>query len=467
MSLIQFKDISKVYPNCISCEEIQLTIEKSEIHAIVGENGAGKSTLMKILGGLVIPTTGSLQLNSQVYQPSSALDAFEHKIAFIHQHFELARQMTAFENILLSCSSNLNALKVIPRAQIRAKTEELLKRFNWSIHLDKKVEHISVGEQQRLEIIKALLLEPEIIIFDEPTAVLTPQESDDLLNFLLQLKKQNKTILLISHKLGEIKKVADTVTIMRAGKIVFTKKNSDLTLDQMAEAIIGRKSQKSVKTKSAPTEKKLMKLPGSQIDIFNSEIFGVAGIEGHGQSHLIQKLIEEFKKMKLSYGDITEDRIPLSVFQNSSLIDHVVLKHPQKVSRNGFINRTQAISLTEKLIQQWDVRPGLAEQSLNELSGGNQQKFIVGRELLDEPDALIAAHPTRGVDLGAQEFIHKALIDFSRRNRTVFLVSSDLEEVLQLSDRYVILYHNKILGPFLKNSLSEMQIGLYMTGQLK
>ncbi len=462
--LIQFDDISKEYHGRPACVQIHLEIAQSRIHAVVGENGAGKSTLMKILGGLVAPSRGRMSLKGKPYLPRSAQDAFSQKIAFIHQHFVLARQMTAFENILLSCSSSLNLLNSLPAKQTRLKTEALLKKFNWTIPLDRKVDQISVGEQQRLEILKALLLEPEILIFDEPTAVLTPQESDDLMNFLLKLKDDGKTVILISHKLNEIKKVADRVTIMRAGKIVLTEDMKNLSIDQIAESMIGRKAQKSFNLNAVIGENHALTLPGTEIKIRKGEIFGVAGIEGHGQSELIEKLIQTCRKNKISFGDITEDRLPLSVFQSLSLMDHVILKHPELFSRNGLLLKNKAQNATQHLIKKWDVRPGLADQSLIELSGGNQQKFIVGRELLHEPDVLIAAHPTRGVDLGAQEFIHRALIDFAKKKKVVFLFSSDLDEVLQLSDRFVILYHHGVLGPFAKNSLSELQIGRYMTG---
>lgn len=465
MPFIQFTNISKEYRGCVSCQQVDLEIQSSTIHSIVGENGAGKSTLMKILGGLVIPTTGTLLLRDQPYSPRSALDAFDNKIAFIHQHFVLARQLTAFENILLSSSSNLHPLSKIPKTQIREKTERFLKKFNWSIALDHKVEKISVGEQQRLEILKALLLEPEIFIFDEPTAVLTPQESDDLMNFLLELKREGKTILLVSHKLNEIKKVSDFITVMRHGKIITTRANSSFSVDEMAESMIGRKVQKSLNQHQLPENAyEVFKLPGTKIPIHRSEIFGVAGIEGHGQSELIQQLIQSCQSLNLKYGDITEDRLPLSVFPEVSLIDHLILRHPTFFSEHGFINKSSARLATEALIQKWDVRPGLPDQALSELSGGNQQKFAVGRELFHGPEVLIAAHPSRGVDLGAQEMIHQTLIDFAANKNSVVLISSDLNEVLQLSQRFVILYHHQVYGPFEKNSLTEIQIGRYMTG---
>jgi general nucleoside transport system ATP-binding protein len=466
MSYIVFENIAKVFGPCVACQNVTFKVTRGHIHSIVGENGAGKSTLMNLLGGLYEPTTGAMTLNGSPYQPKSALDAYHHKIAYIHQHFVLAQQMTAFENILLSSSSHLSCLHLLPKKEIRKKAEELLKKFNWSIQFDEKVENISVGEQQRLEILKALLLDPDIFIFDEPTAVLTPQESNDLLEFLLQLKKDQKTILLISHKLNEIKKVSDDITVMRAGHSITTQNIKDLDVNQIAELMIGRKAQKQMNLASLNSEEKdiLFQMPELNTALYKKEIFGVAGVEGNGQSDLIKKIISAFKKNNLSYGDISEDRLRFSVFPKMNLVEHILLKHSSELQKNGLLLKQKARALTEKIIHEWDVRPGLSQQNLDELSGGNQQKFMVGRELHHSPDVLLAAHPTRGVDIGSQEMIHKALIEFSQKNKSVFLVSSDLDEILALCDRFVILYKNKAFGPFTKSQLTETEIGQYMTG---
>ncbi len=464
MAYIAFKDISKRYPGCISCQEINLDIQQATIHAIVGENGAGKSTLMNILGGLVAPTTGTISLGGRDYAPDSALDAYKNKIAYIHQHFVLARQLTAFENILLSSSAPFHPLSQIPLNKIRKDAEILLKKFNWNISLDSKVENISVGEQQRLEILKALLLDPDIFIFDEPTAVLTPQEANNLMDFLVELRSQGKTVILISHKLNEIKKVADFVTILRAGRLVVSESMSKMSIDQMAENMIGRKTNRSFNFARSGKAKVALQLPGTATDIYCGEIFGVAGIEGNGQSELIRALIHHCRMNNVRFGDITEDRLPLSIFPGGTLVDHLVLRHPSLMGRMGLIDLPKAREETKALIGRWDVRPGLPDQVLNELSGGNQQKFMVGRELYHDPDLLIAAHPTRGVDLGALEMIHQAMIEFSKKEKTVILISSDLDEILQLAARFIILHQKKIYGPFDRNSLNEMQIGHYMTG---
>lgn len=464
MPFIEFQNISKSYGECHSCRDITISIEKGTIHGIIGENGAGKSTLMKLLGGLTPASSGSIYLENKIYEPRSALDAYKNKIAFIHQHFVLAENLTALDNLVLSSCADWSFFKTQPRKKILSQAQELLKKFNWSIPLEKKVLHLSVGEQQRLEILKSLMLSPDILIFDEPTAVLTPQESSDLLDFILQLKKQNKTIILISHKLNEIKKVCDFVSILRNGSLIASQKSETLNTEQMAEMMIGRRPQ-TIGNQSTPSKKETQfKLNHPDLEIFKNEVFGVAGVEGNGQSQLIETILQQLQQKKISYGDITEDRLKLSVFDQFTLCDHVLIKFPDMFFKNGLLQSSKLTDVTKKIISQWDVKPGDANMALTQLSGGNQQKFIVGRELYNQPEVLIAAHPTRGVDLGAQEQIHSAFLNYTNSGRTVVLVSSDLDEILSLSDRFVILYKNKTFGPFFKNQLTEAEIGLFMAG---
>jgi general nucleoside transport system ATP-binding protein len=463
---IEFRNISKSFGDCVSCSDISLTVQKATVHSIIGENGAGKSTLMKLLGGLHPASSGQIFLNGQPYSPRSAQDAFQHKIAFIHQHFVLAEQLTALDNLVLSASSQSFSLKTKQTKKIEAQAQQLMQKFGWSIDLKAQVKNLSVGEQQRLEILKALMPDPDIIIFDEPTAVLTPQESQDLLQFILQLKQNGKTIILISHKLHEIENVSDKISILRHGRHINTSVRDELTVEQLAELMIGRRVVKNNSVQRSVEIEKLCVLPSSDIVLQKSEIFGVAGIEGNGQNSLIEKLLKEFKIQGLSYGDITEDRIKLSVFENLNLYEHMLLKHKSRFTKKGLIDQKKLKDCTKELTQQWDVRPQDINKPLSEFSGGNQQKFAVGRELWAQPDVLLAAHPTRGVDLGAQDKIHSALLAYSENKKTVVLVSSDLDEVLFLSDRFIILNKNKIYGPFKKNELSPQQIGLYMAGNL-
>ena len=462
MSLIEFRNITRQIGTCVACSDVSLSIEKGHIHAIIGENGAGKSTLVKMLGGLAEITSGDIFLDSKNYRPRSAQDAFQNKIAFVHQHFVLAEQMTALDNLVLSSNSDKSALTLKNSGEVLKLAENQLKKFNWKLNLHKHVNQLSVGEQQRLEILKALMPNPDIIIFDEPTAVLSPQESDDLLGFILQLKQQGKTIILITHKLSEVKKVADRISVLRQSKLIVTRDGAQLSIEEMAELMIGRRvareSAQTIETEAAL----LLDLARVNLKIHKGEILGVAGIEGNGQSELIQLLLQNFKKLGLHYGDITEDRLKLSVFGDADLIEHMLLKHKSIFIQNGLINKTKLKTETDKILTEWDVRPPEAHKPLSEFSGGNQQKFMVGRELYDKPQVLLAAHPTRGVDLGAQENIHKALMRYSREGHTVILISSDLDEVLFLSDRFIVLNKHQAYGPFRKNELNEQRIGLLM-----
>lgn len=464
MSFIEFKNISKSYGDCHSCRDISITIEKGTVHGIIGENGAGKSTLMKLLGGLTPASSGQMYLENKIYQPKSARDAFKNKIAFIHQHFVLAENLTALDNLVLSSCADWSFFKKQPRKNILSQAQNLLQQFNWSIPLEKKVLRLSVGEQQRLEILKSLLLSPDIFIFDEPTAVLTPQESNDLLDFILQLKKQNKTVILISHKLNEIKKVCDSVSILRNGLLIASQKVNQFSIDQLAEMMIGRRPQLIENKKNEIGKEIQLKLENPQLEIFKNEILGVAGVEGNGQNELIEKVLQQLRIKKISYGDITEDRLKLSVFNQFSLRNHILLKYSDLFFKFGLLQSNKLKEVTEQIIDQWNVKPGDSNLYLTQLSGGNQQKFIVGRELFSKPEMLIAAHPTRGVDLGAQEQIRSAFINYSQNGKSILLISSDLDEILSLSDRFIILYKNKVFGPFTKNQLTESEIGLYMTG---
>ena len=337
-----------------------------------------------------------------------------------------------------------------------------LKKFNWKLNLNKRVDLLSVGEQQRLEILKALMPNPVIIILDEPTAVLSPQESDELLEFILQLKLHGKTIILITHKLGEVKKVADRISVLRQGKLIETRDGAEVSIEEMAELMIGRRVVRESAQSIEAEAELLLNLARVNLKIHKGEILGVAGIEGNGQSELIQLLLKNFKKLGLHYGDITEDRLKLSVFGDADLIEHMLLKHKSIFIQNGLINKAKLKIETDQILKEWDVRPPEAHKPLSEFSGGNQQKFMVGRELYDKPQVLLAAHPTRGVDLGAQENIHKALMHYSREGHTVILISSDLDEVLFLSDRFVVLNKHQVYGPFRKNELNEQRIGLLM-----
>lgn len=460
---IEFKKISKSYGSCQACLDISFAVEAGSIHALVGENGAGKSTLMNILGGLEKADAGQVSVKGKLYQPDSAKDAFENKIGFIHQHFMLAENLTVMEHLLLNWPSQ-SLLRPFNSSLLIKKIDEFSKRFNWTIRYASKIQDLSVGEQQRIEIIKALLTDPEFLIFDEPTAVLAPQEIVDFLNFLKVLKSQGKTIILISHKLAEIQSVADRLTVLRHGQSILTEVTSKMSIEQIAESMMGQKiGRAAVLDSSKSAQNKLLTLDKINLDIRLHEILGVVGIEGHGQGALVTEILSEMKSHRITTADIPEDRLKYGIFEGLNLIEHMVLRHPE-LSSHGFIQKEKAHAATQKIVTHWDVRPYDIFLDVDQLSGGNQQKFVIGRELFHDPTFILAAHPTRGVDLGAQQMIHTAFLKQKIAGKSIVLISSDLDEVLKLADRYIILFKNQIFGPFSRRQLGETEIGQFMTG---
>lgn len=463
-SFIEFQKINKFCGLTQACKDISFAIEQNTIHAIVGENGAGKSTLMKIFAGLEIPHSGSMILRQADYAPETAKDAFKNKIGFVQQHFLLADNRNVLDHLVLNWPYK-GLFKPARTVELLRKVNSFSEKFKWTINLKTKIKNLSVGEQQRIEIIKALLTDPEIIIFDEPTAVLAPAEILDFLQFLKDLRSEGKTIILISHKLNEIKSVADNVTVLRHGESILTKPVANMSIADMAEAMIGQKLGSVVTNATKKKENtELFKMSEIGLIVEKGEVLGVAGIDGHGQSELIQKVLSAVKQHKLSYADIAEDRLRYNIFPGLDLVDHMALRHPNLLTKHGFIQKGKANQVTKDLVKQWDVRPHNPFMSVENLSGGNQQKFVVGRELYHNPDFILAAHPTRGVDLGAQQLIHSALVKAKEAGKSVMLVSSDLDEILNLSDIFIILYKNQIFGPFFKKQLTEIEIGQFMTG---
>jgi len=447
----------------MALEKVSVNVRRHTIHAIIGENGAGKSTLVKILVGIEQPTTGQIYLRTELYSPKSAQDAFKNKIGLVHQHFQLAEELTGWEHLKLVVSQQKFDFN-----DLQKRTESLMKKFNWLLRLEDKIKNYSVGDQQRLEILRVLILEPEIIIFDEPTAVLSPDEIHQFLDFMLNLKQQGHTLILISHKLNEIKKVSDDVTILCRGELIESARTDQLSVEAMAEKMIGRK-QKSIQM----PDKTSVSGINSSSDIFlnelnlkihKSQIMGVAGVEGNGQSEFIQKLLMNFKTLNLSYADISEDRYRFSIYPQKNLVENFLIRHRQHFFKNGVLQSSQINNEVQKIIENWDVRPMDLQMPIGDFSGGNQQKFVIGRELWHNPDVILAAHPCRGVDIGAQEKIHQALVDKATQGHSVILLSSDLDEVLKLSDQFIILFKGQIFGPYARNQLTTTQISQIMNG---
>lgn len=462
--MIEFKRISKNFGDFRALKDINFIIETNTVHSIIGENGAGKSTLMKILSGIERATSGDLYLKGQLYSPHSAQDAYKNKIGLVHQHFQLADELTGWQHLEL-----VGDTQNISKKQLKNSVTSTQKKFKWDLPLDKTIKDYSIGEQQRLEILRVLIFEPEIIIFDEPTAVLSPEEIEQFLDFMLDLKKQGHTLILISHKLKEVKKVSDNITILLHGEIVGHFKNEAISLENMAEKMIGRK-QKEIDLgllSNQSTLKTLFTLTEENLEIKCGEILGVAGVDGNGQESLMKSLKDISEKKDLNIGDISEDRYRYSIYPCKSIAENFLIKHRYIFTGFfGFLKTRNLNKVVYQVMQDWDVRPLNPHQLIGELSGGNQQKFVIGRELWNKPDIILAAHPSRGVDIGAQEKIHQALITERNHNKAVVLLSSDLDEVLKLSDRFVIMYKNKIKGPFTRGELTLSEISQTMNGVL-
>ncbi len=435
--------------------DVNLKITHGTVHSIIGENGAGKSSLMKVLAGLYIPDTGSMKIDGQPYKPTQAQDAFAQKIALVHQHFQLAEDLTGWEHIrLIAYSSGVTDYKSV--------TDEIIKNFNWKIELQNKIKTYNVADQQKLEILKVLILKPEIIIFDEPTAVLSPQEVEEFLAFLLTLKAEGKTVILISHKLHEINRVSDHVTILRKGQIVSELTKDQISISKMAELMIGRPPVQTVKT--SLSHQSGINYQSLGFPLLKSEILGIYGIEGNGQAELIQDFIRETKNKKLNLADITEDRFRFGLFKKLNSLDHFLIKNKKDFYRFGFPLVKKAKTALNQLMQDWNVHPKDISMPMERFSGGNQQKFVIGKELYNKPDIILAAHPTRGVDIGAQEIIYQKFFHELERGVSILLVTADFDELIKISDRIAIIYKGQLHGPYKNGELTSAEISLIMNG---
>lgn len=481
---IEFKNISKKFGAVDALKDCNFAVTEGSIHGIVGENGAGKSTAMKILFGMYPATSGQVLVGGNTVRFASPIDAMDFGIGMVHQHFMLAEPLTVLENILLFWKSNntKNTFSTLPKKEARIALESLAARYGLSVSLDSKVEDLSTGEQQRVEILKVLSQDPRILILDEPTAVLTPQETQSLFANLKKLKEDGKTILIITHKLKEIKQLTDRLTIFRAGKTIGTYSTQEKSIDEIAELMVGRKLH------SAPPRETTIDSTKVQIDLSSSqwplqvhskEIVGIAGIEGNGQKELIEWIYNhhlrrtDIKTALLHFGAFPEDRLKYGVLPSRPLYENFILGHHwERIYRSSieflsaFFDQKKILQETQKALDIFDVRPRDPLASLGSLSGGNQQKLVVARELMNDPDFILAAQPTRGVDIGAIEFIHNQIRQSRDKGAGVLLVSSELEELLQLSDRILVLYKNKIVLEIARHQFDELAIGKAMGGGL-
>lgn len=496
--VIEMRDITKQFGDFFANKNINLELKKGEIHALLGENGAGKSTLMNMLSGLLEPTSGQIYINNQPVHISSPTKASQLGIGMVHQHFMLIEDFSIVENIILG-----NEPKHYGRIDIkgaRSKIVELSQKYGLSVDPDAKVETISVGMQQRTEILKTLYRGADILIFDEPTAVLTPQEISDLMMTLKALAKEGKSIIIITHKLEEIKQVADRCTVIRRGESIGTVDVQTTTAKELADMMVGRSVKfKTDKIEANPqdvlldiqnlvvkNERGLDAVRNLSFNVRSGEVVGIAGIDGNGQSELVLALtglipIESgsihYKGIEMNHkspreitelgiAHIPEDRHKYGLSLNMKLEDNFVLQeyYKEPYSKNGFLNFKAINEHALHLMKNYDVRAAHEKVPAKALSGGNQQKAIIARELDLSPELLIAANPTRGLDVGAIEFIHKALIEQRDQGKAVLLMSFELEEILNVSDRIIIMYDGKIMATVDAKETNEQEIGLMMAG---
>ena len=498
---IEMLNITKRFPGIIANDNITLQLKKGEIHALLGENGAGKSTLMSVLFGLYQPEEGTIKKDGQVVAIKNPNDANDLGIGMVHQHFKLVECFTVLDNIILGVEPC--KLGFLQKREARKKVEALSEKYGLKVDLDAKVEDITVGMQQRVEILKMLYRDNEILIFDEPTAVLTPQEIDELMDIMRGLRAEGKSILFITHKLNEIMAVADRCSVLRKGRYIGTVDVPTSSKEELSRMMVGRDVDFAVhKEASKPGDVVLSvegltvaskvhsnnAVKGVSFDVRRGEIVCIAGIDGNGQTELVYGLtgLEPAKEgtITLCGQDIThasirkrstmgmshipEDRHKHGLVLDYSLEDNMVLQRyfePQFVSGAGFLKRKAIREYAERLIEQYDVRSGQGPvTTARSMSGGNQQKAIVAREIDRGPELLIAVQPTRGLDVGAIEYIHRQIVAERDAGKGVLLVSLELDEVMALSDRILVMYEGEIVGELDPKTTTVEEMGLYMAG---
>ena len=497
--VIEMLHITKEFPGIRANDDITLQLRRGEIHALLGENGAGKSTLMSVLFGLYQPEQGIIKKDGREVQIRDPNDATALHIGMVHQHFQLVDVFTVLDNIILGAEDT--RLGFLQKKKARAKVEELSNRYGLKVDLDAKVEDITVGMQQRTEILKMLYRENEILIFDEPTAVLTPQEIDELMQIMKNLVQEGKSIRFISHKLNEIMTVADRVTVLRKGKYIGTVNVKDTNKQELSNMMVGRPVQLEVVKGPAQPGETVLEVRDMSVyshahkkdavhqvsfDVRAGEILCIAGIDGNGQTELIHGLtgLEKISggSVRLCGRDIThapirsrsenmshipEDRHKHGLILDFTLEENMVLqrfREPQ-FEKGGFIRFDAVRDYAQRLIRQYDVRSGQGPVTkVRSMSGGNQQKAIIARELDREKPLVVAVQPTRGLDVGAIEYIHSQLVRQRDEGKAVLLVSLELDEVMSLSDRILVLYEGEIVGEFDPKKISVQELGLYMAG---
>lgn len=496
--IIEMKDIVKSFGPVQAIKSGNFNLRKGEIHSLIGENGAGKSTMMKLLYGMYDFDSGVITVKGEDMPRLTPKTAIEKGIGMVHQEFMLVSELTVLENIILGFEPR-KGLK-IDFAKAREEIQQYIDRYDMDIQMNKKINQISVGEAQRVEIIKILIRGAEIIILDEPTAVLTPQESKRLFEILDILKKDGKSIVFISHKLNEVMEISDRISVMRQGRYMGTLNKADTNETQLTQLMIGREVFMDIKKASVKAgkevlkvedlwtsgEKEISKIRGISFNIKAGEIVGIAGIDGNGQSELVEaitglrrvekgKVILEGKDItnykpkdirKLGFSHIPEDRNKRGLNRNQTIKDNLIatLIDKKPFSKGMVLNEQEKLEYSKKLIEKFDIRPNDPEIVTSALSGGNAQKIVVAREVTTGKSFLVASQPTRGVDIGAIESIRNILGEAKEKGMGILLVSADLEEIMALSDRILVMHEGKITGELKSEEANEQNLGMLMMG---
>ncbi len=499
--VVEMLNIRKEFPGIVANDNITLQLRKGEIHALLGENGAGKSTLMGVLFGMNQPDKGIIKVKGKEVKITDPNIANDLGIGMVHQHFKLVENFTVTQNIVLGCEPKILFGLGMDLKGAAKKIEKLSKQYGLNVDPYAKIEDISVGMQQRVEILKMLYRDADVLILDEPTAVLTPQEIEELIKIMKNLIEEGKSIIIITHKLKEIKAVADRCTVIRRGKYIGTVDVENTTEAEMAKMMVGREVSFKVEKKpakpgevvlevqnlSVKNNKKVLGLKDFSLQVRAGEIVGIAGVEGNGQSELIEAITGlrkvESGKIIFKNNDITgesirnrinsgiahipEDRHKRGLVLDYSMEDNMVLEvyNKEPFSKKGLLNRKEIKTYAKRIIEEFDVRSGEGAASIaRSLSGGNQQKAIIGREIELNPELLIAAQPTRGLDVGSIECIHKRLVEQRDKGKGVLLISLELDEILNVSDRIAIINNGELIGIVNADETNENEVGLMMAG---
>ena len=489
MNAVEMIDIVKEYPGVLANDHVTLVVQEGEIHGLVGENGAGKSTIMNQLYGMQRPTSGTIKVFGNEVQIHSPKDAIALGIGMVHQHFMLAPSLSVIQNMIMG------------KAPMSGPFIEILERYSFQLDLDAKVYQLSIGQMQRVEIVKALYRGAKILILDEPTAVLTPQEVEELIQMMKRLKAQGCSIIIITHKLKEVMAATDTVTIMRKGVVTGVVETAKTNERALANLMVGREVNLRIpKADTSAYTEKVLRV--RRLNVYNErgqkavnqvsfsvrkgEILGVCGVEGNGQSELVNALtglvpvasgsiqiydqelsrapVRMRRKSKMSH--IPEDRIAVGGAKSCSIMENIMLDryYEKQYCRGGILKQDEMCRHAEQLISEFAIKVPNSEYALGTLSGGNMQKVILAREMDADPELLIAAQPTRGVDIGAIEYIRKQLVALRDSGKAILLISAELEEIMTLSDRIVVMYEGEIVGSFRPEETTEEELGLYMAG---